>query len=55
MHSSHRPQRIRRRRCGRRRCGQILAGGQTLLPSMKQRRSQPGHLVDLGGVKELVV
>jgi len=34
--------------------GQILAGGQTLLPSMKMRLSQPGHLVDLGGVKELV-
>ena len=34
--------------------GQVLAGGQTLLPSMKMRLSQPGRLVDLGGVKELV-
>ena len=34
--------------------GQLLAGGQTLLPSMKMRLSQPGHLVDLGGVKEMV-
>jgi carbon-monoxide dehydrogenase medium subunit len=34
--------------------GQVLAGGQTMLPSMKMRLSQPGRLVDLGGVKELV-
>ena len=33
--------------------GQVLAGGQTLLPSMKMRLSQPGRLVDLGAVKEL--
>ena len=32
---------------------QVLAGGQTLLPSMKMRLSQPGHIADLGGVKEL--
>ncbi len=30
-----------------------LAGGQTLLASMKLRLSEPGSLVDLGGVKEL--
>lgn len=30
-----------------------LAGGQTLLASMKLRLSDPGALVDLGGVKEL--
>ena len=30
-----------------------LAGGQTLLASMKLRLSDPGHLVDLGGVKDL--
>lgn len=30
-----------------------LAGGQTLLASMKLRLSDPGTLVDLGGVKEL--
>ena len=30
-----------------------LAGGQTLLASLKLRLSEPGSLVDLGGVKEL--
>lgn len=30
-----------------------LAGGQTLLASMKLRLSDPGQLVDLGGIKEL--
>ena len=30
-----------------------LAGGQTLLASMELRLSDPGNLVDLGGVKEL--
>lgn len=30
-----------------------LAGGQTLIASMKLRLSQPGTLVDLGGVREL--
>jgi carbon-monoxide dehydrogenase medium subunit len=30
-----------------------LAGGQTLLASMKLRLSEPGRLVDLGAVKEL--
>jgi aerobic carbon-monoxide dehydrogenase medium subunit len=33
--------------------GKVLAGGQTLLASMKLRLSDPGKLVDLGGVKEL--
>lgn len=32
----------------------FLAGGQTLLASMKLRLSNPGTLVDLGGIKELV-
>ena len=32
---------------------QALAGGQTMLASMKQRLMQPEHLVDLGGVSEL--
>ena len=32
----------------------VLAGGQTLLASMKQRLSDPGQLADLGGIKELV-
>ena len=31
----------------------VLAGGQTLLASMKQRLADPGQLADLGGVKEL--
>jgi carbon-monoxide dehydrogenase medium subunit len=30
-----------------------LAGGQSLIPSMKLRLSQPGHLVDLSGLQEL--
>lgn len=32
----------------------VLAGGQTLLASMKLRLSQPGAVADLGGLKELV-
>ena len=31
----------------------LLAGGQTLLASMKQRLAQPGTLADLGGIAEL--
>ena len=31
----------------------VLAGGQTLLASMKLRLAQPGKLVDLGGIAEL--
>jgi len=31
----------------------LLAGGQTLLASMKLRLSQPGQVVDLGGIKAL--
>jgi carbon-monoxide dehydrogenase medium subunit len=31
----------------------LLAGGQTLLPTMKQRLAQPSDLVDLGGIAEL--
>lgn len=31
----------------------FLAGGMTLLPTMKQRLASPGALVDLGAVKEL--
>jgi carbon-monoxide dehydrogenase medium subunit len=30
-----------------------LAGGQTLLPTMKQRLASPGTVVDLGGLKQL--
>lgn len=34
--------------------GKPLAGGQSLLPSMRLRLSNPGQIVDLGGVAELV-
>lgn len=33
--------------------GKFLAGGHTLIPTMKQRLAQPGHLVDLNKVGEL--
>ncbi|MDR0213102.1 MAG: xanthine dehydrogenase family protein subunit M [Comamonas sp.] len=33
--------------------GQFLAGGQSLIPSMKLRLAQPGAIVDLNGVVEL--
>ena len=33
--------------------GKVLAGGQTLLASMKLRLANPEQLVDLGGVREL--
>jgi carbon-monoxide dehydrogenase medium subunit len=31
----------------------LLAGGHTLLPTMKQRLASPGSLIDLGGVAEM--
>ena len=31
----------------------LLAGGHSLLPMMKLRFAQPGHLIDLGGIREL--
>ncbi len=33
--------------------GKLLAGGQTLLPTMKHRLASPSDVVDLGGVDEL--
>ena len=33
--------------------GQVLAGGQTLIPTLKQRLASPSDLVDLGGVAGL--
>jgi len=33
--------------------GKILAGGHSLLPVMKLRLAQPGHLIDITGVAEL--
>ena len=32
---------------------QVLAGGQTLIPTLKQRLAQPENIIDLGGVPEL--
>jgi carbon-monoxide dehydrogenase medium subunit len=33
--------------------GKLLAGGHSLIPLMKLRLAQPGHLVDIGGIREL--
>jgi carbon-monoxide dehydrogenase medium subunit len=33
--------------------GKLVAGGMTLIPTLKQRLAQPSDLVDLGGVKDL--
>ena len=33
--------------------GLLLAGGHTLLPTMKQRLASASDLIDLGGVSEL--
>jgi len=33
--------------------GRFLAGGQTLLPTMKQRLAGPSDLIDLGGIADL--
>ncbi|GMQ89899.1 MAG: xanthine dehydrogenase family protein subunit M [Gammaproteobacteria bacterium] len=33
--------------------GQLLAGGMTLLPTLKQRLAQPSDLIDLGSITEL--
>jgi carbon-monoxide dehydrogenase medium subunit len=33
--------------------GKLLAGGQTLIPTLKQRLAGPGAIIDIGGVKEL--
>ena len=34
--------------------GKLVAGGMTLIPTLKQRLAQPSDLVDLGGIKDLV-
>lgn len=34
--------------------GKFVAGGQTMLPTMKLRLAQPSDLIDLGGIAELV-
>ena len=33
--------------------GKIVAGGMTLIPTLKQRLAQPSDLVDLGSVGDL--
>ncbi len=33
--------------------GRLLAGGHTLIPTLKQRLAQPSDVIDLGGVAEL--
>lgn len=33
--------------------GKLIAGGQTLIPTLKQRLAQPSDLIDLSGVAEL--
>jgi carbon-monoxide dehydrogenase medium subunit len=33
--------------------GKLIAGGQTLIPTLKQRLAQPSDLIDLSGVSEL--
>lgn len=32
----------------------LLAGGMTLIPTLKQRLARPGRLVDLGGLEDLI-
>ena len=31
----------------------LLAGGMTLIPTLKARLAQPSHLIDIGGLAEL--
>lgn len=33
--------------------GKLVAGGMTLLPTMKQRLAAPSHLIDIGGLESL--
>src|ERR1700692_668700 len=33
--------------------GRILAGGQTLVPTMAFRMARPAHLIDINGIREL--
>ena len=34
--------------------GKFMAGGMTLIPTLKQRLAMPSDVVDLGGIAELV-
>lgn len=51
----HRPSTLRQANglMGKLEDAKLLAGGQTLLPTMKQRLASPGQVVDLGGIPEL--
>ncbi len=51
----HRPDTVRQAAglVARREDAKLLAGGHTLLPTMKQRLASPASLIDLGGVAEL--
>ncbi len=51
----HRPDTVRQAAglVARKEDAKVLAGGQTLLPTMKQRLASPGNLVDLGSVAEM--
>ena len=33
--------------------GKVMAGGMTLLPTLKQRLARPSHVIDLGGINDL--
>lgn len=51
----HRPASLRKAvsLLGKHEDAKLLAGGHTLLPTMKNRLASPGHIVDLGGLSEL--
>ena len=51
----HRPDTVRQAAglLARKEDAKVLAGGHTLLPTMRQRLASPGNLVDLAGVNEM--
>jgi aerobic carbon-monoxide dehydrogenase medium subunit len=51
----HRPASVRAAAglLGRKEDAKLLAGGHTLLPTMKQRLAKPSDLIDLGGIADL--
>jgi carbon-monoxide dehydrogenase medium subunit len=54
--SYHRPESVRKAAglLGKKEDAKLLAGGHTLLPTMKLRLASPKNLVDLGGIADLV-
>ena len=34
--------------------GMLMAGGMTLIPTLKQRLAQPADVIDLGGISDLI-